>query len=329
LGAGDEEREIVSSTLHPVERISRLKINSVLQLRPFSVSEWMRMRPLLYAFKQVRNDFAQNVYVKRLPEGLPAFLRQHSHLEGKNVVLIVAFEQALVLDFLLGKANQYLTDAHLLVFDNSRKPTARTEIERVCREHGVSYFSLPPNATRHPNRSHGMAMTWIFQNVVLAIKPRVFAFIDHDLIPLETVEFGKLLGTQQFYGAVKTDRYCNPQKIGKWGWALWAGYCMFDFSSVKDLPLNFSYDFSRGLDTGGRNWHQLYKNYDHKKIRIADSRLVPMTDPVTGVVHQIQIVDGRWFHFRGASYRKTFQENVEIYKRLADAGPVATGTGSA
>src|SRR6185437_1660347 len=54
LGAGDEEREIVSSrqivssTLHPVERISRLKINSVLQLRPFSVSEWMRMRPLHY-----------------------------------------------------------------------------------------------------------------------------------------------------------------------------------------------------------------------------------------------------------------------------------------
>jgi hypothetical protein len=94
---------------------------------------------------------------------------------------------------------------------------------------------------------------------------------------------------------------------------------MYDFSTVKDLPLNFLYDFSRGLDTGGRNWDPLYQNYDQPRPAFADSRKVSLTDSGTGVIHQIRIVDGRWLHFRGAGYREDFQEKLDIYLRMADA----------
>ncbi len=284
--------------------------------------------PLRHAFKELRNDAVLRRYLKKLPETLPAFLHDNAHLQDKNIVLIIAFEQSRVLDFLLTKAARFLPDAHFLVFDNSPKAAARTELESVCRKHRVSYLGLPLNSITHPNRSHGIAMTWIFHNVVRAIKPRMFAFIDHDIIPFKGVEFGKTLGTRPFYGPVKSHKSAEADKIGNQCWSLWAGYCMYDFSVVKDLPLNFLYDFSRGLDTGGRNWDCLYKNYDQPRPAFADSRKIPLTDSRTGTIYQIRIIDRRWLHFRGTSYRREVQEQMDLYERMANAlaetGPETT-----
>lgn len=285
----------------------------------FSTRDWLKLLPLRYAFKEARNDFVQNLYLKQQPENLSAFVRENTPLQDKNIILIIAFEQPRVLDFLLGKAHRYLPDAHLLVFDNSPKAVEQAEIERVCREHKIPYLKLPPNSIKHPNRSHGMAMTWIFRNVVRAIKPRMFAFIDHDLIPFKTVEFAKTLAGRPFYGPVRTHKSADPKDIGNRSWSLWAGYCMYDFSTVKDLPLNFLYDFSRGLDTGGRNWDPLYQNYNQPRPAFADSRKISLTDSRTGVAHQIRIVDGHWLHFRGAGYREDFQEKLDLYLRMANA----------
>jgi hypothetical protein len=285
----------------------------------FSTGEWLKLAPLTHAFKQVRNDLVLGIYLKRLPPALLTFLRDNAPLQDKNIVLIIAFGQARVLDFLLGKMSRYLPDAHPLVFDNSPATSARAEIERVCRERKIPYLGLPPNSIRHPNRSHGIAMTWIFRNVVRALKPRMFAFIDHDLIPFQTVELSKTLAGQPFFGPVKTHKSAEADKIGDKCWSLWAGYCMYDFSAVKNLPLNFLYDFSRGLDTGGRNWPWLYKNYDHQRPAFADSRKISLTDSHTGIVHKIRMVDRRWLHFRGTSYRREVQEQMELYERMADA----------
>ena len=285
----------------------------------FSRGEWLKLLPLRHAAKQLRNDALLHHYLKRLPEALPAFLRKHAHLQDKNIVLIIAFEQSRVLDFLLTKASRFLPDAHFLVFDNSSKATARPEIEEVCRKHKAGYLALPSNSIKHPNRSHGIAMTWIFRNIVRAIKPRMFAFIDHDLIPFKTVDLRKTLSGRPFYGPVKTHKSAEADKIGDQCWSLWAGYCLYDFSKVKDLPLNFLYDFSRGLDTGGRNWECLYKNYDRPRPAFADSRKISLTDSKTGIVHKIRMVDGRWLHFRGTSYRREVQEQMELYERMANA----------
>jgi hypothetical protein len=280
------------------------------KITKFSASDWLRLVPLQYALKQLRNDAWLAFYKRSKASTLAPFLKETERLRGGNIALVVAFEQPWALDWLLRMAERNITDASLLVFDNSRRASARLEIERVCRERGVPYLALPANPTRHVNRSHGMAMTWIFHNVVRAIQPRLFAFIDHDMIPVQKIALSERLSGQPFYGYTR---------VSPWGfdWNLWAGYCMYDFSRVERLPLNFLYDFSKNLDTGGRNWNCLYAHHDRQLLRHAESRLVAATDPVTGSSHRVQVVDEDWLHVGGISYNDNFRGKAELCEHLA------------
>jgi len=279
-------------------------------LKDYSKKEWFRLKPLDHFLIQFCNDGLQHAFRACRPKSLTRFLQGAGHLEGGNICLIVAYEQPWTLDWLLRMAARYLSDTTLLVFDNSRRATARLDIERVCRDAGVAYLGLPPNPTRHPNRSHGMAMTWIFHNVVRKIRPRNFTFIDHDLIPMEKIELCGIAGDQPFYGLAR---------VNKWGWSLWAGYCSYDFSAVHRLPLNFLNDFSRELDTGGRNWSCLYKNSDRVRMRFGSVRRIAVADPLDGTPRHIAVVDDSWIHLRGASYSSGFSEMRDFYERIAKA----------
>jgi len=274
----------------------------------FSAREWSRLIPLQYALKQVRNDAWLAYYRRIRPKTLAPFLRETERFRGGNIALVVAFEQPWALDWLLRMAQLNLTDSAVLVFDNSRRAEARAEIEKVCRKRGVPYLALPANPTRHVNRSHGMAMTWIYHNVVRAIQPRLFGFIDHDLIPVQEVALSERLSGQPFFGFTR---------VSTWGWNLWAGYCLYDFSRVSRLPLNFLYDFSKKLDTGGRNWSCLYAHHDRRELRHAESTMVAATDPVTGACHQVQMVDQRWLHIGSISYNDNFRSRAQFCENLA------------
>lgn len=274
----------------------------------FSASEWLRLLPLKHALKQVRNDAWLVLYKRFRPKALAPFLKEMERYRDRNIALVVAFEQPWALDWLLRMAERNLTDTAVLVFDNSRRVAARLEIERVCRERGVPYLLLPANPTRHANRSHGMAMTWIFHNVVRAIQPRLFAFVDHDMIPVQKIDLSERLSEQPFFGFT----YAST-----WAWHLWAGYCLYDFSAVSRLPLNFLYDFSQNLDTGARNWRCLYKNHRLNLLRQAESALVAVTDPVTGISHQVQMVDQRWLHIGSISYNDNFSSKSQMCEHLA------------
>jgi hypothetical protein len=279
-------------------------------LKDYSTGEWFKLVPLVHFFKQVRNDAVQRAYLALRPKSLKRFLHNAEHMRGGNVGLVVAYEQPWALDWLTRMAARHLVDGTLLVFDNSRRQRARIDIERVCRDRNVPYLALPPNPTRHVNRSHGIAMTWIFHNVVRAIRPRIFGFVDHDLIPMEKIELGETLGDQPFYGV---------PNVSKWGWQLWAGYCLFDFSVVHHLPLNFLNDFYRGLDTGGRNWSCLYKNYDRAQLRFGAMQQTDVMDPLHSTPRTIQVVDGSWIHLAGAGYSSDFHKMLDFYKRIAKA----------
>jgi hypothetical protein len=274
----------------------------------FSANEWLRAVPFQYALKQLRNDVWLAFYKRCRPKSLLPFLKKMERFKGSNIALVIAFEQPWALDWMLRMAQQNLTDTAVLVFDNSRRTEARLEIERVCRDRGVPYLALPANPTRHVNRSHGMAMTWIFHNVVRAIQPRLFAFLDHDLIPVQKVAFSEKLSEQPFFGFTS---------FRSWGWSLWAGYCLYNFSSVSGLPLNFLYDFSRGLDTGGRNWPLLYQNYDHRLLRHAESARVAVIDSINKTTIQVQLVDQCWLHIGGIGYNGNFRAKLHWCEHLA------------
>jgi hypothetical protein len=279
-------------------------------LKDFTRAEWIRLLPLQHGFKQVRNDILQNIILRQRPKTLEKFLENNAHLKGKNLAQVVAFGQPGMLDFFLKMAGRHLADATVLVFDNSRQISERAEIERVCHEHHVPYLGLPWIPARHANRSHGIAMTWIFHRVVQAIQPARTCFMDYDLIPTERIECAKALGDRPFYGITI---------IGKWGWALWAGYCMYDFSAVSALPLNFLYDFSRGLDTGARNWDCLYKHHDRSKLKLARFQFEEVIDPTTGTPRKMECVEGRWIHLRGVTCKKNFGRNMDFSAHITAA----------
>ena len=169
-------------------------------LKNFSAGEWLRFVPLEVAFKQARNVVRLAIYKKIRPKALTPFLVETERFGDQPVALVIAFEQPWALDWLLRMAQRNLADSTVLVFDNSRRDAARRDIERVCGNRGVPYLALPVNRTRHVNRSHGMAMTWIFHNVVRVLRPRLFAFIDHDLIPVRRSGISERLADQPFYG---------------------------------------------------------------------------------------------------------------------------------
>lgn len=279
-------------------------------LKNFSASEWLQLLPLQHALKQARNDAWVAAYERRSADGLQAFLEQTKALKDRNVLISVAFEQPWALAWQLRQARRFVQDASMIVLDNSRNAQAREAIEAVCREQQVPYLGLPSNPTRHANRSHSLAMAWIYRNVVRAIKPKLFGFVDHDLIPLTPIGVAERVGKQHFFGM---------PVYSQWAWQLWAGYCIFDYREVAKLPLNFLYDFSHGLDTGGRNWKSLYSRYDKTRLRFATSELARVHDPATGEPAKLQIVDERWLHIGGISYDDNFKSKAEICQHLADA----------
>ncbi|MBV8467386.1 MAG: hypothetical protein JO218_15700 [Burkholderiales bacterium] len=268
------------------------------------------MQPLRDALKQVRNDLWLHAFCSRKTPALTHFLKQNAQLQGQNIGLIIAFEQPWALEWLLRQAGRHLHDTTLLVFDNSRCQSARREIADVCRRQHTPYLALPFNRTRHVNRSHGLAMSWVYRNVVRAMKPARFAFIDHDLIPVDEFRMDQQLGSQPCYGLI------HPRQ---WGWHLWAGYSLFDYEEVADLPLNFLYDFSRDLDTGGRNWSCFYRNYAPQDLRGAEDIVWQLKEPVTGEVRGVNVIDQRWLHIGSISYNDNFQPKFNYFQRLAAA----------
>src|SRR3954466_6072344 len=156
-------------------------------LSEFSLTEWLKLAPIQHALKQARNDAWLAAYNVIRPKQLRHFLADCRDLRGKNVALVVAFELPWVLDWQLQMANNNLSDMSILIFDNSRDEAKRIEIKEVCKQNHTRYFALPPNSTTHVNRSHGMAMSWVYHNVVRAMNPRTFGFIDHDMIPVGTI----------------------------------------------------------------------------------------------------------------------------------------------
>jgi hypothetical protein len=277
----------------------------------FTAGEWLRLQPLQQGLKQLRNDALLARYLGVRPPALDAFLAANQSLAGRPVALVIAFEQTWTLDWLLAAAARQLPGVTVLVADNSRQQPTRDEVAAVCARHGAPYFGLPPYRTRHANRSHGMAMSWVFHHLVRGLRPGLFAFLDHDLIPVAPVDFAERLGAQPVFGLPNEGRFgC---------WSLWAGYCMYRLDAVAARPLNFLYDFSRGLDTGGRNWNPLYSTLDRGALRFASRDLVELQPSAAEPPRPVELIDGRWIHVGGVSYNDNTRVKAGFFNAVRAA----------
>lgn len=225
--------------------------------RPFSEyspREWLRLKPLIERHKHARYQWA---VARRLRQPAAkadmAALRQA--IAGRRVLVTVAFNDVEFIGWQAPLVKRHVAGAYHLIADNSPDDAAAVRIEALAEANGCGYLRLRPGPWRRledGGRSHGLAMSWVWRNLLRPGRPEAFGFIDHDIFPLRPTDPFAPLADHAVAGQVRN-------RSGRERWYLWAGFCFFRFDVVAGRALDFSLDWAAGLDTGGRNWFELYR----------------------------------------------------------------------
>ena len=177
-------------------------------LAEYQLADWAKAEPLVHGFKRIRNVAVERTFRSMHARGYDRFMAELAALQPQTLAICVAYNTPWVVDVTTQLTRRNLVGT-LIVCDNSRIRAARVENERICKERGVPYLPLPINLERHPCRHHGIALNWVYYNVVDRVRPRVFGFLDHDLFAIERFDLAALVANEPIYGVFKT----SP-----WGW---------------------------------------------------------------------------------------------------------------
>ena len=283
------------------------------KLKHYKTMDWLKFQPLVDAFKNSRNDLYSFNYCKKIPKEHAHFLanlKQQNHAD--NIVISIAYNCVETITLLIDTAQKNINNSLLIIADNSSSSASREAIKELCKQHGVPYIGLPSNKTKHANRSHSLAIQWCYVNIIALIKPEIFTFLDHDLFPKKAYDFKKQIKDQPFYGTFWNSNFSSA-------WQLWAGFCTFRYAVISKYKLNFLYDFANGLDTGGRNYSNLYQYFDKETLNFSSNDKVcflPDTQQPENKI-TLQIIDDCWVHMGGAGHRAGYEErHIEFLKQM-------------
>jgi hypothetical protein len=270
--------------------------------KPFSeypLREWLRLRPLIHRLKQAGYNAVDARY-RRLPARVGDLAAIGAAIRGRRVMITVAFADAEAIEWQSRLVRRFAGGALYIVADNSPTDEAAKAVEAVARREGRPYIRLPHNPwTGHaPSRSHGVALNWLWSNLLRPHQPEAFGFLDDDLFPTAADDPFAPLSRQPVFGGLR-------EAGGRW--FLWAGFCFFRFAAVRDLDLDFGQDWFSGLDTGGANWWPLYQTLDLAALGLEPARRAPI---VPGIPAEECCVFwcGSWLHEYGTARRADLAE---------------------
>jgi len=275
------------------------------KLNEFTFREWLKLDPIYWLLKEWRNDLLVSRYVNKgaVPSDLLSDLVGCGR-SNKPLVITVAFENPLMIDFQSKAMKEHFQEAVYLVADNSRSPEKSEKIKRLCDDRFLYYVKLPENLVRHGNRNHSMALQWLFERVIKESGFNKFGFLDHDLIPIKDVKNLKIFD-YPIYGL----KWDSELKNG--AWTLWAGFSFFNLNQLsKTSNFNFLYDFSNGLDTGGRNYRSIFRFIKSDTQSFATSSF---DWSKASVGNRFELIDGEWLHFGGAGYLEDYDAKIQDF----------------
>ena len=270
--------------------------------------------PLTRLVKNQRNAIVNNRFKKCVAERLvlpPDWIPENR----RAVVFSIAFNKAVCVEVMIESWKLHARNTDLVIIDNSSKLQAREEIKTLCEINSIPYIALPKNPEWNQNRSHALALNWVYYNLVLKWKPEFFGFLDHDCFPFAAFDLNETMGDFSIWG---NKRYPKIRKFNQWN--LWAGFCFYRFSRVENLKINFTHSIELRLDTGGSNWSALYANIQPHEYKCAEISAVPKRELFA---QMCSIFDNCFLHIGGASYRsKTFDKSglmralIEISRQI-------------
>ncbi|MEO8667310.1 MAG: hypothetical protein ABI399_02265 [Bauldia sp.] len=279
-------------------------------LREYNRRDLLRFQPLLHRLKQARYDAVTAIYVRRAGlRGCGEAVRPS--LRGRRIMVTVAYEDPEAVAWQSQLLRRFVPDPIHIVADNSHDEDAARAIEAVAASEGRIYLRLPPNPWSGPSasRSHGLALNWLWRNLVRPAEPEAFGFLDDDLFPTGPDDPFAPLARQPVCGGIRS---AGPR------WFLWPGFCFFRYDAVRRLRLDFGQDWFAGLDTGGGNWRRFYRHLD---LAALETRREHYEEIVPGVPAEECSLGwwGSWLHERGT------QQRLDLYgaKRAAVKARIA------
>ncbi|MDO8664753.1 MAG: glycosyltransferase [Candidatus Liptonbacteria bacterium] len=242
-----------------------------------------------YFFKTFLLPFANRRYV-----GSPAVFESVVSADTlKLFVFVIAFNDAQLIDLQNRALKKYLRDPYeYFVIDNSSRDDRSEKIKAYCLANKISYARLPKNPGMDGSLSNGFALNWTYANLVRRFKPRVFGFIDHDLMPAENISIEGHLASGDSWGVISYHRTLRWFWQTRFSW--WAGCAFFRLAHFGSKEPNFLPGW--GIDTGGRV--ALNPKVVLRLPEIYGHPVKPTIEIAPGVgVYQC----GKFIHFAGAS----------------------------
>ena len=132
--------------------------------------------------------------------------------------MTVGYGDPEAIDMQAAAVARFVPGALYVVADNSPDDAVAREIAAIAGRHGAPYVRLPrPLLLEEGSRSHGLALDWIWRNVIRPGEPEAFGFLDDDMFPTAPDDPFAMLRQQPVYGALR--------RQGE-RWFLWAGFCL-------------------------------------------------------------------------------------------------------
>ena len=256
----------------------------------YSRREWRRLKPLIERYKYAGYQWQMARALRRPPAAgdLAALTAQ---IGGRQVLVTIAFNDPGFVGRQIALVERHVAGCVHVIADNSTDEAAARQIEQSAAAAGRPYLRLhrsPWTKPEYGGRSHGLAMTWVWRNLLRPARPTAFGFLDHDIFPMRPTDpFGSLEG-HVVAGQVR------DRSSGHGRWYLWAGFCLFQFDAVRRCALNFSVDWAAGLDTGGANWFSLYRRLRPSDVNDLGVRYEPICSD-SPVELQLEWI-GDWLH---------------------------------
>ncbi|RWE83156.1 MAG: hypothetical protein EOS63_05570 [Mesorhizobium sp.] len=267
----------------------------------YSAREWLRLRPVIDRKNHLRYQLREVAALTRnaQPVSLP-------RLQGRKVLITISFNDPQVIDWQTKLIGRFVRAAIHVVADNSSNLSARDEIQEICLAANVAFVPVPGNpwlgSEKEGGKSHGYALNWAWQNIIRENRPLMAGFLDHDLFPVERTDPFRLLEGAVVAGLVRT----TPDRR----WYLWPGFALFNMGRLGTSRLNFGRDWLDDFDTGGLNWHRLYRHIDKRDLCQARLERVPVAPNVPVADALFERIDG-WLH----ESRFTTDINMEPTRR--------------
>ena len=276
-------------------------------LKEYSFKDWLTFQPLKWSLKQLRNDALCALYINRKAiDGADTSKSLKSDLSIKSSLLItIAFEKPEVIQLQLEALKNFNLNAVHVVVDNSYSKASSDKIKVLCSEYGSHYLKLPKIRIKHNARSHSFALQWCYENLVLPNNVKKFGFIDHDLLPFKIDPVFESLDEYLAVG-LKRDGILNNG-----AWQIWTGFCFFNLERIKNRKLNFMYDFANGLDSGGRNFHRLFKVNGEDAFLFTPQSVVTIDTPRGEI--GMEMLNDSWLHLGGVAYVDTGESRMNAF----------------